>query len=488
MAELLKDIKKTDSFITNSGIKPISPESREISMPVSREMDDLEVKKEASGVISEALEDASEANKEEPQNDSSETLAVDTEAKPEDLTTIGESKLAEACPYCNSRNFVKRGMRKNKYQVVQLYICKNDGCGKTFTAQDVKGKHFPLKLIIEAMSFYNLGFSLEEACGLIKQRFGIQPDAATLSEWVNQYKSLCRYERLRPFAIKLYKPLDTVEVVTMAHRQLYRFRYHRSKIRLMLEEFRNHHLFPLKDFLDNVSSRTPHQYFQEGERMSEIRSKFDKADMVVRSKTNYANRLAAFVLQTVSDNKLRHEALQRFMLANDSCTVSTEVPVYIRKEDIIHMENALKFKITQHDEEEETKPTKKKTGKKEPAKPVGTIILKGSKIPQEFPNLLTGHIDFIQLRNGQVHLLDYKPNAAKENPIEQLTWYAIAMSRLTGLRLFEFKCAWFDEKDYFEFYPLHVVKKLGKKRKRNVHYRSGLVAEIPQSNTLTIIK
>lgn len=96
------------------------------------------------------------------------------------------------------------------------------------------------------------------------------------------------------------------------------------------------------------------------------------------------------------------------------------------------------------------------------------------------PKLLTGHIDFVQIRNGCVHLLDYKPNAAKEQPIEQLTWYAMAMSRLTGLRLFEFKCAWFDEKDYFEFYPLHAVKKLNHKRKRKVRFKDGKVAEIPK--------
>jgi len=69
----------------------------------------------------------------------------------------------------------------------------------------------------------------------------------------------------------------------------------------MLEEFRNRNLVPLKSYLDNVSSETPHQYFQDGERMSEIRSKFDKADMIVRSKFNYANRLTAFVLQSIPE-------------------------------------------------------------------------------------------------------------------------------------------------------------------------------------------
>jgi len=85
--------------------------------------------------------------------------------------------------------------------------------------------------------------------------------------------------------------------------------------------------------------------------------------------------------------------------------------------------------------------------------------------------LITGHIDFVQIRNGMVHILDYKSNASKEKPIEQLTLYALALSRLTGLRVFNFKCAWFDEKDYFEFYPLHVVYK-GRKNKRRKNIKT----------------
>ena len=93
----------------------------------------------------------------------------------------------------------------------------------------------------------------------------------------------------------------------------------------------------------------------------------------------------------------------------------------------------------------------------------------------ELPKLITGHIDILQIRNGQIHILDYKPNAEKERPIEQLTLYAMALSRLTGLRLFEFKCAWFDEKDYFEFYPLHVLHKPKKNlRRRKVYTMEGI--------------
>ena len=381
---------------------------------------------------------------------------------------IGQSRTAEFCPYCQSKDFVKRGVRKNRYQVVQLYLCRNPECAKTFTAQDVKGRKFPLNLVIECLNYYNLGFNFQQTCSLVKQKFKVAPDPQTLSGWAEQYKGLCRFERMRPYAIKMYKPQDMVEVTTMAHRQIFRFRYHRAKMRLLLEEFGNRYFTPLKDYLDNVSSETPHQYFQQGERMSDVRSKFNKADMIVRSKTNFANRLAAFVLQAVKANKDRHDALQRFMLANDSCTVATEVPVYIRKEDIEHMENTLGFVILG----EEGIKIRGHAGK-----------AKAKSAAEGLPRLLTGHIDFVQVRNGSVYLLDYKPNAAKERPIEQLTWYALAMSRLTGLRLFEFKCGWFDEKNYYQFFPLHVVKKLKTKKTKKINFKDGTWAEVPRNSS-----
>jgi len=261
---------------------------------------------------------------------------------------IAESRAAEICPYCQSKNFVKRGKRKNRFGPVQLYLCKNEECGRAFTGQDIKGRKFPLNLVIECLNYYNLGFNFLQTCSLVRQKFKVAPDPQTLSGWVEEYKNLCRFERMRPWAIKMYKPEDMVETVTMAHRQIFRFRYHRAKMRLLLEEFGNRYFEPLKEYLDNVSSETPHQYFEQGERMSDIRSKFNKADMLVKAKNNYANRLASFVLQAVKLKKDRHEQLQRFMIANDSCTVATEVPVYIRKEDIEHLENVLGFQVCEN--------------------------------------------------------------------------------------------------------------------------------------------
>ena len=339
------------------------------------------------------------------------------------------------CPYCDSADFVKRGTRKKKHERVQLYLCRNTACGRTFTSEESKGRRYPIKLVIEGMSYYNLGFTLKQTCKILKQKFKTAPDEQSLAKWIEQYKGLCRYERMRPYAVKMYKPLDVIECVTLVHKQLYNFRYHRAKIRFMLEEYKNRDFRPLKDFLDSVASETPHQQFLEGERMSEIRSKFGKADMVVKSKKNYANYLTDFALKGARSNKLRHDTVQRFMIANDSVTVATEVPVVIRKEDIEHMQKQLGFEIVG----EEGITFRRRSFRDEKKEKRGGET--------HLPKLLTGHIDLIQIRNGAIHILDYKPNAAKERPIEQLTWYALALSRLTGLRVFCFKCAWFDEKD-----------------------------------------
>jgi len=410
-------------------------------------------------------------------------------------------RAAESCPYCHSRDFVKRGLRSNKHQSVQLYVCRNPSCVRTFTSRTIKGKQFPWPVVLDAISYHNLGYTFEQVSRILEHKFfggagkeglaakgknnigsgGPQPE--TIAGWYEQYKPLCRFERLRPYAMKILAAwkarspktkFEMVETTTLAHRQLYRFRYHRPKLILMLEEYKNRGFGRLMEYLDAVSTETPHQYFQDGERMSEIRSKFDKAEMVVKGKNNFANELTKFVLQGVPENKERHEALQRFLVANDSVTVATEVPVYIRKEDVAHLETVLKFKVTGADVGEADVAT-------------GTILLKGRKRTVPFPKILTGHIDAVQVRNGIVHLLDYKPGAAKEKPIEQLTWYALALSRLTGLRLYEFKCAWFDEHDYFEFYPLHVVKKLQRKRTKKVHYRDGSIAVIPKEDKLTVV-
>jgi len=336
------------------------------------------------------------------------------------------------CPYCSGKDIVKRGLRQKKYETVQLYLCNQ--CKKTFTPYKVKGKSFPLSTILEGLTLYNLGYSLEEACQRLKEQFGLEVKPSTLNEWVKEFEPLCRYSRLRPYGLKLFSPAQVIQTTHLFHRQVYDFSVHRAKLALLLQEYKNGRFDNLREFLEAIQSECPHQFFKEGERSSELKVEFNLDEVIIREKQNFATRLAGLALQAISDNKLRHKTLQRFMLANDSVTVAVEVPVYMDEMDIEHMQEELKFRI-----------------------------------PFKLDKILTGHIDILQLRNGAVHILDYKPqdkDKRRIKPVTQLTLYALMLSRLTGLRLYDFKCAWFDETAYYEFFPLHVVYKLRQHAKK----------------------
>jgi len=354
------------------------------------------------------------------------------------------------CPYCSAGEIVKRGTRQKKFERVQLYQCA--ACKRTFSAERVKGKTIPLAVIFDGLSYYNLGYSPETSCRFLKIKYGLSVDPSSISRWVEEFKDICRYARMRPYAIRRYAPPKVMESVTLYHRQVYTFRYHRAKIELLLEEdFKNEPLYRLKEFLDNVSTECPHQFFQGGLRMSEQKVNFDMSRVVVREKQNFANRLAQLALQAVRNNKERHETLEKFMIANDSVTVAIEVPVYFTPEDLEHMQKVLGFTI-----------------------------------PLTLDKILTGHIDILQVRNGAVHILDYKAVARKEKPINQLTFYALALSRLTGLRLYHFKCGWFDQDRYYEFFPLHVVykkkpRKSGKHQPDQNQQKNRIAAVSPES-------
>ena len=44
---------------------------------------------------------------------------------------------------------------------------------------------------------------------------------------------------------------------------------------------------------------------------------------------------------------------------------------------------------------------------------------------------------------------------------DMLPAYALALVSRTKLAVRDFKCAWFDGSSYFEFFPLHAVRRSG---------------------------
>jgi hypothetical protein len=216
------------------------------------------------------------------------------------------------------------------------------------------------------------------------------------------------------------------------HRQVYSYALHRPKLELLREAALDDkragdtRFAPLANFLEAIPLICPHVLFRNEAttgRASQARPEFaDISRIIINRKENAATRAAALVIPSVGDNRRRHEMLQRFMLANDSVTLAVEVPIWLKEDDIAALERRYGIELVPR---------------------VGAA-----------ERTITGHIDFLQVRNGAVHILDYKPDARTNKPIAQLAIYALALTRLVpGLKLFDIKCAWFNEDEYLEFFP-----------------------------------
>jgi predicted RNA-binding Zn-ribbon protein involved in translation (DUF1610 family) len=367
------------------------------------------------------------------------------------------------CPNCNSTKTIKRGKRKRKFREVQQFQCKS--CKKFFLQEKQalenqltiytdfrcpsgKNKTYPINIILKALSTYNLGHNLQQTSEKLKTRYNTKIPISTLSSWLNQYKNICTYARLRKQSIKNYSPKNIIEKQTLNHIQPYIFKYHKAKLDVLLKE--NSQFTVLKNYIEKIATKNfPHHIFtyhrnpnwisrmpkkwsffvhdktinnnNDKQRASQI--KFNHLQIKKIQKNNFACKLASLALSLATTNKQRHEAIQNFFLINDSTTIATEIPIYLTNWDAGYYRNRKGF----------------------------IFLLNNYKTP------ITGHIDILQIRNGLIQILDYKPDADKTNAVEQLTIYALALSRKLNLPLYYFKAAWFDENNYYEFFPLHGV-------------------------------
>ncbi len=341
------------------------------------------------------------------------------------------AKQPDACPHCGSHVVTRRGTRKKKLEIVQLWRCAS--CKRVFTPGPaaLKNKTYPLRTVIDALSTYNLGYSLEDTVARIKSKSGRHIAPSTLSSWLAQHHDLMSYSRLRDRGRHLFPPEQTLRSIKLYHRQVYGYAFHRPKLEFLrrgeLDEKRHGdtRFASLANFLEAVPLICPHDLFRAEDRGRASQAQPDFADItrvIVNRKENIATRIAGLIIPAVGNNKLRHETLQKFMLTNDSVTVAIEIPIWLAETDITALEQQHHIELAP------------RTGAADRS--------------------ITGHIDFLQVRNGAVHILDYKPDARTNKPIAQLAIYALALTRLVpGLKLFDIKCAWFNEEEYNEFFP-----------------------------------
>lgn len=188
----------------------------------------------------------------------------------------------------------------------------------------------------------------------------------------------------------------------------YHYRIHQRKLETLCNEYAS-----LSKYLKKMLKDCPDEYFQEGPRSSVLKFKVD-AD--IKHLNHEVEILARIGLDSrYYDNA--HMNVQMFMLAYDSKTIAIEVPLWLLPEEYEKFNE-----------------------------------LFDSKLP------LSGHIDIVRIEDGKIWIWDYKPNAHREKyAMTQVYFYALMLSKRTGIPLEEFRCGYFDDKDTYIFNPSEIV-------------------------------
>jgi len=255
----------------------------------------------------------------------------------------------DCCPICDGRQIIKRGVRKNSLRQLQIYWCKD--CGRyLIPLAGLKGVKYPPRLIARTLCLYNLGCSQQEAAYRIASEHRITVPRRTISHWTAGYRSITTFHRLRDAAVLQFGQA-MVRERTLDHQQEYQFKVHVAKLALTANTVPQGVSAKVERYLFSVFEDFPDYLFQQHgasdlgrapldtpsdspTAMRSSKSCFETLPFARIAKQNLANDLAALGLLLARKSKDRHSSVQDFMLANDSCTIACEVPVYLTAAEI----------------------------------------------------------------------------------------------------------------------------------------------------------
>lgn len=403
------------------------------------------------------------------------------------------------CKYCNSPDVVKAGTRRLKSGVKQLYKC--NACLRKFSNLHRNQKQTDPEVILKTLILVCRGYSYEQASRFVLRKYQTLISTSVISKWVKEYnppylrrmlnsqqllatKNTKKLKKVdpdlragseparrsgstkdgsaggvalpnkskskgganspsEPSSVKRYNPEQTVISHVFTHRDLnYNFQVHRPKLdRVPLPK--------LKDYLLKLPQIIRHEDFETAARCSQLKTEPDLA--VKQSQGTQASKDALKALQFAKTNRQRHDVVENFMLNCDCYTIAAEVPVWL---------NADEFDLTA---KERIEHKGRASSPNEPSRTnggsVGDVALPNNSEPGTLNSELcsvAGHIDLLQWKFNTLYILDFKPNAAKEQKRKvatQLNLYALALAKRANLSLSEIRCAWFDEEDFFSFKP-----------------------------------
>src|SRR6202023_1847319 len=98
------------------------------------------------------------------------------------------AKQPEACPHCGSHSLTRRGLRKKKLEIVQLWRCSS--CKRVFTPSPaaLRNKTYPLRMILAALTDYDTGYTLDETAARLRKKTHRNVSSSTIAAWLQEYK------------------------------------------------------------------------------------------------------------------------------------------------------------------------------------------------------------------------------------------------------------------------------------------------------------
>ena len=98
------------------------------------------------------------------------------------------------CPFCKSKEVMKRGYRHNKTGKKQKYLCSN--CKKWFVEDDgFKRMRFKKEIIVKAVHQHIDGFSLFKVQYHLWQHEGIKVSRKTILLWERKYSVFLKSDK-----------------------------------------------------------------------------------------------------------------------------------------------------------------------------------------------------------------------------------------------------------------------------------------------------
>jgi hypothetical protein len=198
-----------------------------------------------------------------------------------------------------------------------------------------------------------------------------------------------------------------IKHASFQHGWFYHYRVHNKKAELLDNGFS-----PLREYLYSIFENCPHDYFEKGPRGSKLRFKVPIQPQEITG--HEVSQLTRCGLEQNSERySSNHSKVQVFMLENDDKTIAVEVPLWLEEKEVNDYKGIFRTR--------------------EP---------------------LTGHIDLLRMEDDKVWIWDYKPNAHMEKyATTQTYFYALMLSKRTGIKMDKFRCGYFDSAYAYVFKP-----------------------------------